>query len=205
MKYLLTAIFAWLAAPGLLAAQDSRLESRFSGAFLAELHVEVDAAAAARLPTEPLIQKALEGASKGADDARILSAVRSLRERLEEASAVLGEEAGEATLLAGAGALYVGVTRTTLSDMKLAHQESPSLLLALVVLSDLIRRGVPENTASEVILSLARAGIDDRSVSWLRERVEEDIFRGASPEAAVSARALWVIRTGGLPPGGLPR
>ena len=52
-----------------------------------------DSARAAGLPHEPLILKALEGASKGADSARIVTAVRALGGRLQEAARALGPAA----------------------------------------------------------------------------------------------------------------
>src|SRR5690606_18089936 len=61
------------------------------------------------LPWEPLYAKSAEGVLKGADDARILRAVRSLARELGDASAALGPSAAPAEVVAGASALHAGV------------------------------------------------------------------------------------------------
>src|SRR5256885_15532589 len=48
-----------------------------------------DSARAARLPVQAIVAKAAEGALKGADDARIIRAVRTLFGELSEARAAL--------------------------------------------------------------------------------------------------------------------
>src|SRR5205814_9377431 len=50
----------------------------------------IDSARAAGLPTEPLVQRALEGATKGAPDTLIVSAVRRLAADLGRARTALG-------------------------------------------------------------------------------------------------------------------
>ncbi|MDQ3810146.1 MAG: hypothetical protein M3336_07640, partial [Chloroflexota bacterium] len=58
-------------------AQDARLAARLDPATRKAVEVIVDSARAAGLPTEPLIDKALEGASKRASGGRITAAVQA--------------------------------------------------------------------------------------------------------------------------------
>ncbi|MGD2135154.1 MAG: hypothetical protein PVF27_03295, partial [Gemmatimonadales bacterium] len=87
--------------------QDPRLE-RLPEEARAEVEALVQAARADRLPTEPLIDRALEGASKGADSRLIVAAVRSLASELATAREALGRQSDSAELVAGASALHAG-------------------------------------------------------------------------------------------------
>jgi hypothetical protein len=60
------------------------------------------------------------------------------------------------------------------------------------VLSDLIARGVPADTASSIIRDLARRGAGDDGFFALRTDVERDIMAGAAPLGAATARARQI-------------
>ena len=190
-------------APAQVARLDSRLDSRTRSA-VARI---VDSARTVGLPSEALVDKALEGASKGADGARIVAAVRALAERLRSARAALGPGSSEAEVVAAAGALHAGVRSSGLTQLRAARPEYP-LPVALIVLSDLVARGVPADTALSLIVSLVRAGAGDEALVALRRDVASDITAGAPPAVAVSTRARGVmvaipLRAGGAP-GGQP-
>lgn len=190
-----------------LAGQQVSLEYRFSGETLNQLNQQVEAAEAAGLPTDPLVQKALEGWSKGASDAQVVAAVRALRGRLTIAVSVLGSDAEGAAVVAAAAALYLGMDSTSLSLV--AGQVAPSTLpIALIVIGDLVKRGVPPAKAEEAILSLARIGADISTLRRFRQQVETDIRTGAIPGTATDLRYRGIVsslRGGGvLPLGGRP-
>lgn len=166
---------------------------------LAALNGELRAAEAARLPPRPLVLKALEGRSKGASDDQILEAVIALRERLEVAAAIFGIERGEDVLVAAAGALHAGVSHSALETMAAGTRED-ALDMALVVVGDLIRRGVPVATAMHAVLSLGEAGVDARTFGEFRRSVDDDIRAGLAPARAAEVRLRGVLARGG--PGG---
>lgn len=186
--------------PALLHAQDRRLQERLDTRTRLAVQQIVDTAAAAHLPTEPLIDKALEGASKNADDARIVAAVRVLSRRLAESRAALGPATTEAELVAGAGALSQGIATGTLSRLR-SVRPTEQLTLPLVVLTDLIARGVPPATAASVIVSLAGTVSGPDAFSALRRDVQQDIISGADPAAAVSLRSRALLAALPPPPG----
>lgn len=186
--------------PAMLGAQDPRLGERLDARTRTAVQQIVDSAATVRLPTEPLIDKALEGASKGADNGRIMAAVRALARRLREARLALGTSANEAELVAGAGALSQGITPATLSRLR-SLRPGERLTLPLVVLTDLIARGVPPSTASAVIVSLAGTVSGSDAFAALRRDVQQDIVAGADPAAAVSLRARALLAALPPPPG----
>ena len=134
------------------------------------------------------MQKALEGASKRADGARILTAVRMLARELGDARSALGATSSDAEVIAGASALHAGIAPAALSRMR-ASRTHGTLTVALAVLSDLVARGVPGDTATTVISALTIAGAQDAELLRFQQGVERDIAQGATPSAALGVRA----------------
>lgn len=184
----LFAFAAVLGAPRALAAQDARLSARLDAQTRDAVTGIIDSVRATGIPSEPLVQKALEGASKHADDARIVSAVRKLAGELGDARAALGASSSDAEVIAGASALHAGIAPRALTRMRAARAQG-SLTVALAVLADLVARGVPGDTATSVISALTVAGAQDAELLKFRQGVEGDIARGATPAAALGGRA----------------
>ena len=178
-----------------LSAQDSRLAGRLDAPVLNTVSPLLDSVRAAGLPTEPLVDKALEGASKGASGTRILAAMRALAGDLGLARAALGGGAREPELVAGAAAIRAGATRNDL--VLLRSEREGSLTVPLAVLANLVARGVPSDTAAAVVHQLAARGAPDQEFTELQLEVERDIGTGASPATAASVRGR--ARTGGSP------
>ena len=168
--------------------QDARLRARLDPATRTAVAAIVDSARAAGLPTEPLVDKALEGASKRASGDRITYAVRVLAAQLRAALTALGPNSSEVEVIAGAGALNAGVRPNVLSRMRQFRRGRP-VTVPLATLSDLVARGVPAEAASAALLSMARAGADDAELTVFRQDVERDISAGVPPATAVSVRA----------------
>ena len=156
-----------------------------------------DSLRAVRLPDEPLYSKAAEGVLKGADEARILSAVRTLARELGDARASLGEDADDAELVAAASALHVGATPAMLRRLVAARASSDrgsSLATPLVALADLLTRRVPPPAAAAAIDSLVTRRAPSADFAALRAAVERDIEAGRSPEASVATRTQTLLR-----------
>jgi hypothetical protein len=79
-----------------------------------------------------------------------------------------------------------------------AAQPRRSLTVPLVVLADLLARGVPTDTASHAIESATRANARDEDFTALRRLVEQDIVAGASPATATMLRVRNI--SGVIPP-----
>jgi hypothetical protein len=152
------------------------LDSRLDPGTASAIRSIVDSATSIGLPPGPLVNKALEGASKGAAPERILVAVRSLAADLRAARAALGVSASEAELVAAVGALRAGADGDVLSRVKRARGGS-SALLPLAVLSDLVAQGIPVDRAQSVILGLAERRADDGQYRTLPRAVG----RGGEP------------------------
>jgi hypothetical protein len=65
--------------------------------------------------------------------------------------------------------------------------------MALAVLTDLVARGVPTDTAAKAVLTLAAKARDEDLVDF-RRAVERDIAVGAPPAAAASVRVNAAAR-----------
>ena len=146
----------------------------------------VDSVRAAGLPVNPLVERALEGATKGAPPDVIVAAVRRLAGDLGRARDALGPGATAIELNAGAEALRAGAGPDVLARLRRARGRQ-SVTMALAVFTDLVARGVPVDTAATAVLALA-ATVRDEDLVEFRRAVERDIAIGAPPAAAASIR-----------------
>jgi len=147
----------------------------------------VDAARSLGLPLEPLINKALEGATKRAPGPRIEAAVDTLLRRLEVSRDALAPSPTPRDIAAGADALAYGATRQALASMR-AIRPSGSIAVPLAVLTQLVASGVPVARATRVVSDLIRRGARDEQLIALSDDVRWYIASGASPEAALDVR-----------------
>ncbi|HZM25899.1 MAG TPA: hypothetical protein VFB89_00925 [Gemmatimonadales bacterium] len=205
MRYLLFFAILVAAAPG-LAAQDPRLEARLDPTTRAVVAALVDSARAEGLPTEPIVDKALEGTTKRASSDRIVAALRTLSTDLRLARGALGRTAPDGDVIAGASAIRAGASPETLERINGVRGKA-GISVPLAVFADLVARGVPADTASTVILHLAEGGASDADYAGLERSVTRDIGAGAPPGASAAIRArvttgdVGAATQGGPPPG----
>jgi len=181
--------------PATARAQVERLAGRLDPRTIAAVAAIVDSVRAAGVPADPLVNKALEGESKGADSGRIVAAVRGLAADLARARAALGRAAAEPELVAGAAALRAGATPAFLAQLR-ARFPRESLVVPLAVTADLVARGVPSDTATQTVLALMHRGVQDADLVAFRQSVERDIALGAPAGGAAAALATGVTGVG---------
>jgi hypothetical protein len=169
-----------LALPATARAQDARLTDRLDAATASQVQLVVDSARRAGLPSEPLVQKALEGSTLGASGDRILAAVQTLHGQLRRAREALGGDASDAELTAAAGALRAGLEPSALRRLQSFRAGRP-LVVPIAVLTDLVAEGVPPAEATRSVLDLARDGRPDDEFVALRRQVQLQ-RRGAAGE-----------------------
>jgi hypothetical protein len=184
-----------LAAVAPLRAQDSRLAARLDKPTLIAVSAVIDSARNAKLPTAPLVEKALEGAAKGSDGEKIVIAVRQLASTLHEARAVLGAKSLQDEIKAAATALDAGVAPHDLGRIRSAAGKRP-VTMHLAVLADLVGRNVPIATAANLLVSLARSGVADQDLTTFQRDVRLDIEHGADPAFAATTRARVLLLRG---------
>ncbi len=194
MRVLLAAAVLGAGAAGAARAQTERLAGRLDERTRAAVVALADSARRDGLPDAPLVNKALEGASKGADGARIVAAVRALRADLARARAALGRDASDLEVVAGASALRAGAAPEVLADLRARYPRAP-LAVPLAVMADLVSRGVPPDTATRSVVALVRAGAREAELVAFRQGVERDITLGAPAGAAAAVRVNAAERT----------
>jgi len=159
--------------------------ARFDTLTANALRVLLDDAAAKGLPTAPLINRALEGAARRVGGQRILSVVRAHAAALAEGSTVAELDAGATALRAGIDAKTLGVVRST--------RPAGTAVTALVVLTDVVKRGVPASTAREAVTAIARIPRSDDALLGLQATVAKNSQRG--PGMALDALNRYVRGT----------
>ena len=176
-----------------VGAQESVLQSRLDSATFDRVNTVIASMSKMGIPTQSLVSKALEGASKGADGDRIVIAVRRLAGELVLARGSLGVASTPAELDAGATALHIGVPPQQLERLRAARPRQ-SLTIPLGMMADLVARGVPTDSAGAVVLALARTNMRDEDFVAFRRNVERDIALGAPPAAAAATRVNITTR-----------
>jgi hypothetical protein len=184
-------VAACLVGVHLGVAQEPRLERRLDPATRTTVTQILDSARLVGLPVEPLVDRALEGASKHAEPTRIIAAVRLLAVELGQARSALGQASSTAELEAGASALRAGVHAEQLTMLR--HRRPQPLTIALAAMTDLVTSGVPADSAAAAVLVLAPSARDDQILDF-RRAVERDIALGAPPAAAASVRVNAGLR-----------
>lgn len=179
------------AFPTLATSQDRDPFEKLDPTVRMQLEVLLDSARTSGLPTQPLESKALEGISKRVDGRRILNIVRVVFKSLREARLALGPKASADELSAAAAAFRVGITPAELARLSLSRHGKP-VTVPLVVLTDLVTRGVPRDTASTTIFQLWQRGAAEDDFLGLWRGVERDIVSGTDPGVALLNRAREV-------------
>ena len=203
-SFRLVAIVALMAVPSLshaqsgVGAQASTAAPQLPANIEAVVNRFLDSARARGLPTNPLTSKAAEGVLKGADSARIVSAVRKLFDELDSARKTLGPSAPSAELVAAASALHAGVTSAQLAHVAQLGSgpgKSERLVMPLVVLADLVARRVSADVAVSSLETLLTRAAPDAEYATLRTAIERDIASGTPPDAAMRARSAAAVQT----------
>lgn len=195
----LAAAMAWTVAcaPGPLWAQQQDARARIERAFPADAAARIEAvveeAAREGIPSEPLYDKALEGAAKRVPPPRVVDALTEYAGRLGRARDLVGPEVGTPWMVAGADALRRGVTPGAVRDVvRESRARSP---MALVVLGDLVETGVREGRALDLVRQAIAGGPRDDDLLAVPAALRRLVRQGdTTPEAA--RRILRALREG---------
>jgi hypothetical protein len=170
-------------------SDDQRLLGRLDERTREAVVAVVEAARKEGLPTEPLIDKALEGASKQANGSVIVSVVRSLVGDLRRAKDVLGPGSMAKDVEAGATALRAGVPIKELERLS-AARANVRVASALDVITILTNDGVPPDSIAPRVVSLVLSGATEEQLVNLRLDIKRDISGGVGAATAASLRGL---------------
>jgi len=173
--------------------------ARFDSATASALRGILDSAVERGLPSQPLINTALEGSARRVHGTRILAAVRAHAAALETSRDLLGAESTNDELNEGASALRSGIDPKVLVAIR-ATRPAGTAVMPLMVLTDIVRRGVPMATARDAVTSIARMPRSDDALLGLQVTVARNSVRG--PGMAVDALNRYLRGTvqGSNPP-----
>jgi hypothetical protein len=186
-RWWITAALAVHAAASALA-QEPRVHARLAPEVARQVQAVLDSAERRGLPVEPLVQKALEGQSKGAPGPRIVAAVSGLFDALEQSRSALGSRTPSDELLAAAVLLRAGASTIQLSTLK-AQAGSRSLTVPITVMTDLMTKGLSTQDALRHLDGFLKAKVSDRDLLAMRQRVEQELGRGVTIDRAIRDQA----------------
>lgn len=163
--------------------------SRFDVVTTSTLRGLFEDAAELGLPTRPLINRALEGAARRVSSERIIRVVREFAAALFDARELLGQASSTDELDAGASALRAGVDEGTLQAIRRMRRPGTAVT-AIVVTTDLVKRGVPEAQVRSAVMSLASSPRGDDVLLGLQATVAKNAQRGPGMALAALDRYL---------------
>lgn len=183
-------------APALAQAfPDSAFDAR-TGAELRRLLAD---SRSAGLPDAPLLNRIRQGVARHVSGERVVALVRAHADSMRAARDALGARASADELDAGASALHAGASRAALRRLRAARPEGTATT-AIIVLTDLLWRGVSSSDAADAIAELAgRSG--DKALLALQgavaregapaspQRLQSLVRRFASPTTDQSSTA----------------
>lgn len=170
--------------------------SRFDSVTAITLRGLLEDATELGLPTRSLINRALEGSARRMSGERIIRVVRELAAALTQAKEILGPGSTADELEAAADALRAGYDRKAVAAIR-ATRPPGTAVTALVVLTDLARRGVPTATARDAVTDLSKLPRPDEALLGLQSAVARNAQRG--PGMALEALNRYVRGMGGVP------
>ncbi len=168
----------------------SRLEARVPTAAVPTVDSLVQVAAREGLPTEPLVQKALEGGAKHVPAARIGAAAQEMLEQLRDARALL-VRAGDAPPATAAevttiyAALKRGVPAPVVERVVAAMPQEPRGS-ALHAVADLAAHRFDPDSSAGLIIDAARQGLRGERLLDVSTAVLHELQRGHSHAEAVA-------------------
>ena len=171
--------------------QDARLKERLDQPTAARVQQLVDSARAIGLPAEPLVLKALEGQSKGAESGRIITAVGELLTALGLARQHLGPSSASDELVAGALWIRAGGGAQDLATFRALAPGRP-LAVPLAIATELVSRGYSPRGTVESASALLTAKISDSEFIALRDRVDRAVQRGTRFDNAIQAEVARI-------------
>ncbi len=191
-----------------LAAQTlrARLAGRIPAAAIAPVDSLVRAAAADGLPTDQLVEKALEGGAKQASSEQIVAAVAQIASQLREARTLLLRSGAPAPLppaevVAVAAALVRGLPAALVQRIVAVLPGEPTGP-ALDAVADMVGHGFVRDSAVDLVVDAVRQGLRGLRLLDVATAAVHELQRGRSHSLALAdvRRQLPNVPTAPTPP-----
>jgi hypothetical protein len=195
----------WIALSAPLAAQSvrARLEGRVPAASIPIIDSLVRVAAHENLPTDPLVQKAIEGGAKRVSGERIVKAVVLNLDQLRAAQALL-QRAGDkppatpAEVVTVVAARKRGLAESQVERVVAALPDQPRGS-ALHAIADLVAHRFDADSATDIILEAVRKGVRGVRLLDVSSAAVQELQRGRTRTEAL-ALVRQVLPNVPLPP-----
>jgi hypothetical protein len=189
--------FVLAASPLVAQSAHDRLEGRVPAAALPGIDSLVAQAVAESLPTEPLVQKALEGGAKGIPANRLVNGVRHGLVQLRDARAIVtratpARAALDGDVAAVAAALARGLDPRLVEQLMAATPADPPGPV-LHAAADLVAHGFPADSAADLLRTAQRDGLRGTRLLDVAVAASHELQRdgGRTPaEALARVRAM---------------
>jgi hypothetical protein len=175
-----------------MAATDDRIEKRVNARIRAAVASIADSLNREGVPHEPLVDYALEGTQKGGSPEVILAGVRKWARELRRSRELLGPNAKDDEVSAGAQAIRAGVDERHLTRIR-ESRRNQRFATALNTTTLIIKKGVPADTAATVLINVALASASDAEIKKLQDEIERDISGGTPPGMSAVAREQGLL------------
>lgn len=184
-------------APAAGQAEVERLRDLFTADAMSRIDAIADRAERDGIPRRLVMDKALEGAAKGASPEQVLNTLSDYVRELRGARQVVGEPASPDVLVAAADAMRRGVDR---SDVRALAADRPGdLAIVLLAVGDLTQEGVASSEARRLVEEARQAGWRGDQLLTLSAAVRRLMREGASASEAAEAVRRDLRDGGNLP------
>ena len=171
---------------------ETRLAQRLDAETHASVMKVVESAKEQQLPTEPIVSKALLGATFRQPGPVITQSVSVVLERLVASRDALAPTPTAGDIKAGAEAIALGVPSKTIRQLRSIFPDR-SMVVPLAVLGELVANKVPVDRAAELVQHLMRRGASENQLVAFSGKVRDDIAHGRSPLEAIQTRLQGAI------------
>jgi len=195
---LLLALVAPLAAGAQSSKADAlrdRLQRSVDAATFTAVTRAADDATRRGLPSEPILNKALEGVTMRRPAETIRTAAERLVTRLDAARTALAPATPD-EMVAGAYAIAAGVPSATLREIRKLQPDEP-VHVPVGVLTQLVVSKVPVQRAYERVAELMRSGTRPPQLIALGNEVASDVEGGTDPAASLDVRTRGILAGSG--------
>ena len=172
----------------------ARLAQRLDAETHASVMKVVESAKEQELPVEPIVSKALLGATFRQPAAVITQSVNVVLQRLVASRDALAPTPTPRDIAAGATAIELGVPSRTIQELRSLFPDR-SMVVPLAVLGELVANKVPVSRAAEMVRNLMRRGASESQLVAFSDKVREEVARGTSPSEAITTLSRWLIAT----------
>jgi len=186
----LWAVLALLGMPLTAQSVQSRLEGRIPSDAVPVVDSLVQVALHEGLPSEPLVQKALEGGAKQVPSPRIVAAVQASLGQLRDAHELLVRAGDQPPIRAGEVTTVAWALRRKVPPSTVAHVVTelphPPRAAAIHAIADLVAHGFDPDSSAGLIIAAVHGGLQRDRLLDVSTAALHEVQRGRTRDEAIA-------------------